>query len=101
MSAAKDHVTILKNLTDRESFRVEMVKEPRAQISKGNGYTVPFNGIGMGYDPKRIATLLDIFSCSKLEIYRLVVSLLELDESNEVAGGLHDYLADNYDFTEE
>lgn len=82
--SASEKVQALKNLTDRESFRVEAVREVRAQVGKDGAYAVPFDGVGKGFDPARIGTLLALFSCTPLELYRLVTVLMELDETGQV-----------------
>lgn len=79
-----DKVKALRNLTDGESFRVEIVKEVRAQAGKKGDYAIPFNGIGKGFDPARIGTLLALFSCTPLELYRLVTVLMEKEETGQV-----------------
>ncbi|MEH0511703.1 hypothetical protein QA942_21950 [Streptomyces sp. B21-106] len=84
MSNASGKVEALRNLTDHESFRVEIVKEVRAQVGKDGAYAIPFNGIGKGFDPARIGTLLALFSCAPLELYRLVTALIEKDETGQV-----------------
>lgn len=83
MSASKK-VKVLRNLTDMESFRVEAVREVRAQVGRDGTYAVPFNGLGKGFDPARIGALLALFSCTPLEMYRLVTVLMEKDETGQV-----------------
>ncbi|WP_369278135.1 hypothetical protein AB4Y06_37505 [Streptomyces bobili] len=82
--SASDKVKALRNLTDSESFRVEAVKEVRAQVSKNGAYAVPFDGVGKGFDPARVGTLLALFSSSPFELYRLVTVLMEQDETGQV-----------------
>lgn len=82
--SASEKVKVLRNLTDMESFRVEAVKEVRAQVGKDGAYAVPFNGLGKGFDPARIGDLLALFSCTPLELYRLVTVLMEKDDTGQV-----------------
>lgn len=82
--SASDKVKVLRNLTDSESFRVEAVREVRAQVGKDGAYAVPFDGVGKGFSPARIGTLLALFSSDPFELYKLVTTVMELDESGEV-----------------
>ena len=82
--SASDKVKALRNLTDHESFRVEIVKEVRAQVGRDGAYAVPFGGVAKGFDPARIGALLALFSCTPLELYRLVTVLMEKDETGQV-----------------
>ncbi|MBE4761339.1 hypothetical protein [Streptomyces caniscabiei] len=82
--SASDKVKALTNLTDRESFRVEAVKEVRAQVGRDGAYAVPFDGVGKGFSPARIGTLVALFSSDPFELYRLVTVLMDQDETGQV-----------------
>ncbi|MFF9778434.1 hypothetical protein ACF1HJ_32885 [Streptomyces sp. NPDC013978] len=65
-------------------FVAEITPKMKVFISKEREYAIPFPGVGGGFSPRDVAALLVQFSSTPWELYRLVTSVMELDESGEV-----------------